>query len=618
MRSLREALGSPRRGRGKSGARGGSRRRGLLATAVATVFAASLVAAPGAGAVVFQSAGTPFTDPVMSTGARGLAVDPESGNVYVAILFGPSGPSEVGKILRFDSAGSPLSPASMGSGHYIGVAVEQGGDHTVYGNRPDGAFGGTSGIDAFTSAGAAVGSPFPFDVDTSGAQIGSDAAGNIYFPDWETGTVKKYTSSATAGTPAEFACTGSDCESTALAQPSDVAVDASGNVYVADTENNRVVKFAPDGSYDSVFYEGASYSVAVDPASEMVLVAGNDGELGFHVTALDYSGSVVGEIPTSEFEGDFFVRVAVNPSSETLYALGTKVASDVAIYNILPGPTATTEPASAVTATTATLNGTVNPQGVLNEDCHFEYTDDVDFQANEWANAESVPCEPEPFNEETDLAVSAEVSGLSPSTTYDYRVIEKTEFATAEGDPEQFTTAAPAPVVTTEAASGISQTAATLNGKVDAEDDDASCEFEYGTTAAYGKSVPCSVNPVTGTAATAVSAALTGLAAGTTYHYRVAAENEGGLSNGSDATFTTSADTCATNAALCPPPPPPPPPTCETDPSLCRNEAAYKVCVKKANKAYRKAKAKAKTAAAKKAAKKKKAKAIRKCKAKYL
>jgi NHL repeat-containing protein len=607
MRGLREALGSPGKGRGKPGTRGGSRRRGLLATAVAAVFALSLVAAPGAGAVVFQSNGS-FSDPNMPF-PRAIAVDPESGNVYVAEFFGPA--FSPGSLLRFDAEGTPLSPASMGSDSFAGVAVEQGGDHTVYGA----ALGETPYVDAFTAAGSAVGSPFPFETSFTG-QIASDAAGNIYVPDAT--AVKKYTSAALAGTPAEFACTGSDCNSTALNEPRGVAVDSSGNVYVADTENNRVVKFAPDGSYDSVFYEGAAWSVAVDTASDTVLVAGDDGS-GQHVTALDPAGNAIGEIPTSEFEGASLVWLAVNPTTETLYAVEFSGSPQVAIFDILGPPSVTTEPASGVTATAATLNATVNPKGVFNEDCHFEYTDDADFQANEWANAESVPCEPEPFNEETDLAVAAEVTGLSPETTYDYRVVETTEGGTAEGAAEQFTTAAPAPVVTTEAASGISQTAATLNGKVDAEGNDAECEFEYGTSAAYGKSVPCSLNPVTGTTATAVSAALSGLTAGTTYHYRVAAENEGGLSNGSDATFTTSADTCATNAALCPPPPPPPPPaTCETDPSLCRNEAAYKVCVKKANKAYRKAKAKAKTAAAKKAAKARKAKAIRKCKAKYL
>lgn len=620
MKRLRGALSSRGEGRGKPGAR--STRVGLLATATVLTLALALVAAPGAGAVAFQSAGS-FTDPAM-TFPRGIAVDPSSGNVYVAQLLGPGGEaSEPGEILRFDAAGTPLTPASMGPGYYVGVAVEQGGSHTVYGNdfELNGAFG-TPKIDAFTSAGAAMGSPFPLTIEATGAQIASDSSGNIYVPFQSAGVVKKYTSAATAGTPAEFACTGSDCNSTALNFPSSVAVDADGNVYVGDRENNRVVKFKPDGSYDSVFYSGAVESIAVDPTAGVVLVSGEDGGSGQHVTALDMSGNVVGEIPTSDFTGVSQMEIAVNPTTQTVYVAEFGVAEKrVAIFNLLRAPTATTGSASGVGAKAATLEGTVNPNGVVSEECVLQYTTDADFQANEWANAESAPCSPQPFNEETDVAVSAEVSGLSPLTTYDYRVFEQTEGGTAVGEPVQFTTGAPAPAVTTEAASAISQTAATLNGKVDAEGNNASCTFEYGTTAAYGTSVPCSVSPVTGSTATAVSAALSGLAANTTYHFRVVAENSGGKSEGGDQTLTTLADTCATKSSLCPPPPPKEEGHKEEGPKVepPRNEAAYKVCVKKAKTAYKKALAKAghkhgkARSKAKKAAAAKWHKAVKKC-----
>ena len=618
----------------------GRRLRGLLAATIAAMaLAIGLAMAPGAGAVAFHSAGS-FSDPNMNIPV-GISVDPSSGDVYVANpQFSLPAP-----IYRFDASGAPLSPATMGSGNYTGVAVEQGGDHTVYGF--DSELGGNTGtpqIDAFDSAGTAVGSPFPFDVDVSGfldTQIASDPAGNIYFPDQTTNSVKKYTSAAAAGTPAEFACTGTDCNSTAMSSPQSAAVDSAGNVYVADTGNGRVVKFNSDGSFNSVFYTGSSQGVAVDLSTDMVLVSAEDG----HIAALDSSGNVVGEIPAGTIPSGSSVssmQMAVNAAAGILYVTwadgSTPPHSAVYKFDILPGPTASTEPASGVGGTTATLNGTVNPHGVVSESCEFQYTTDADFQANEWANAASEPCSPQPFNESTDVAVSADLSGLSPQTTFDYRVVETTEGGTAEGSAVQFTTAAAPPVATTEAASGVSQSAATLHGKVDAEGEDAECEFQYGTTSAYGKSAPCSVNPVSGSSPTAVSAAISGLSAGTTYHFRVIAENGGGLGEGADMTLTTPADTCQTNAALCPPPP-----VLDTDKDgvadssdQCvsvpgpasnngcpvseppRNEAAYKVCAKKANKAYKKAKAKAHSAAAKKAAKQKKAKAIRKCAARYL
>src|SRR4051812_33417372 len=455
------------------------RMKRLIGT-IGALLAAMALFAPGAGAVSFSESGS-FSEAAMSF-PIGISVDPESGNVYVASQFGSTGFPEAGTVLRYNATGTPLSPPTMGNGFYTGVAVELGGDHTVYAyNSQFGGSKGTPNIEAFDSAGAPVGSPFPFDVDFSGAQIASDSTGNIYFPDTTTNTVKKYTSSASAGTPAEFACTGTDCNSTALNTPRDVVVDPAGNVYVADSENNRVVKFKPDGSYDSIFYEGASFSLAVDPASETILVASDDGS-GLHVTALDYSGTVVGEIPASELTGAAILRMAVNPTTETLY-VSEFGPNKVVIFNVLPSPDVTTGAASGVTGTSATLNGTVNPKGALSEDCRFEYTNDADFQANEWANAETAACNPQPFNETSPVAVSAAVSGLSGGTTYDYRVVAETEGGTGEGDPQQLTTLTP-PTATTGAASGISQHTATLAATVNPEGEaTTNCHIEWGPSA---------------------------------------------------------------------------------------------------------------------------------------
>ena len=65
------------------------------------------------------------------------------------------------------------------------------------------------------------------------------------------------------------------------------------------------------------------------------------------------------------------------------------------------------------------------------------------------------------------------------------------------------------------------------------------CKFEYGTTTAYGSSVPCSPAPGSGDSPVAVSASVTGLAANTTYHFRIVATNAGGTSKGADETFKT-------------------------------------------------------------------------------
>ncbi|MET0016895.1 S-layer homology domain-containing protein [Oscillibacter sp.] len=98
---------------------------------------------------------------------------------------------------------------------------------------------------------------------------------------------------------------------------------------------------------------------------------------------------------------------------------------------------------------------------------------------------------------------------------------------------------APLPTVTTQAASSVSSTAATLNGTINANGVSTTVTFEYGTTMSYGSAVAATPSPVTGTDVTAVSCALSGLTPNTTYHYRVVGTYEGGTENGSDLTFST-------------------------------------------------------------------------------
>ncbi|MCX6864875.1 MAG: cadherin-like beta sandwich domain-containing protein [Verrucomicrobia bacterium] len=104
------------------------------------------------------------------------------------------------------------------------------------------------------------------------------------------------------------------------------------------------------------------------------------------------------------------------------------------------------------------------------------------------------------------------------------------------------------PGATTLAASGITDTSATLNGSVTAGGS-ADVIFEYGPTSSYGTTVVMTPD-ATGFSATLTSAALSGLVSGTTYHYRVVAINGGGTATGSDMMFTTSTFASLSNLAL--------------------------------------------------------------------
>jgi hypothetical protein len=107
------------------------------------------------------------------------------------------------------------------------------------------------------------------------------------------------------------------------------------------------------------------------------------------------------------------------------------------------------------------------------------------------------------------------------------------------------------PTVTTTAATAISTTSATLNGTVNANGASTTITFQYGLTVAYGSTVTAAQSPVTGSTATAVTGAITGLQPNTLYHFRVVGVNAGGTTNGSDLTFTTqpAAPTVLTSAA---------------------------------------------------------------------
>jgi len=97
-----------------------------------------------------------------------------------------------------------------------------------------------------------------------------------------------------------------------------------------------------------------------------------------------------------------------------------------------------------------------------------------------------------------------------------------------------------APTVVTGAASSQGQTSATLNATVNPAGSPLdACEFEYGTTLAYGDIVPCSTLPASGSSPVSVSALVTGLRTNTTYHFRISATSLGGTSEGSDETFRT-------------------------------------------------------------------------------
>jgi hypothetical protein len=97
------------------------------------------------------------------------------------------------------------------------------------------------------------------------------------------------------------------------------------------------------------------------------------------------------------------------------------------------------------------------------------------------------------------------------------------------------------PVVTTNAASAITATSATLNGIVIANNNSITASFAYGLTSAYGTAATATTpvaGAVTGVASTPTSVSLSGLNPNTQYNFKAI----GGSASGANATFYTLAN----------------------------------------------------------------------------
>jgi len=195
-------------------------------------------------------------------------------------------------------------------------------------------------------------------------------------------------------------------------------------------------------------------------------------------------------------------------------------------------PTASTGAASGITTTTATLAAIVNPQGSATT-ALIEYGTTV-------ALGSSASVTLTPNNGTADQSASVNLTGLPPGTGYYYRISATNAAGTATGAMLWFQTLITPPAATTYIiASNVTTTTATLTGLVNPNGFFTTASIEYGTTTSYGSSINLPLSPAFGSTTQTVSANISSLIAGTTYHYRTTAVNGGGTVVGNDATFTT-------------------------------------------------------------------------------
>jgi phosphodiesterase/alkaline phosphatase D-like protein len=199
-----------------------------------------------------------------------------------------------------------------------------------------------------------------------------------------------------------------------------------------------------------------------------------------------------------------------------------------AVFTTLVPPAAATGTASSITASTATLNGTVDPNG-RSTTYYFEYGSSTSYGTKTSAKSAGSATSAQ--------SVSTGISGLQAGRSYHFRVVATSDAGNATGKDSSFTTSS-APGVSTGDVASVTPTSATLKGSVTPHGLSTSWWFEYGTSTGYGTKTS-STSAGSGTSAKMVSRGIKGLKKGTTYHYRLVAQNSSGTTVGEDRTFAT-------------------------------------------------------------------------------
>jgi DNA-binding beta-propeller fold protein YncE len=463
---------------------------GVLPCVAATLW---LAAAPAFAGPVYTLGGSAGSErghaggEFWKGGPNGVAVEPSSGDVYVVDggnrrvqEFGPEvTPSFLaawgwnvneGGANAFEicTKATSCQEGASGSGagelafseatrEATGVAVDP-ADHDVYitdsaNNRveyfeADGKylhqFDGTEIDGVAATKPAPEGLSFPLG-------IAADAAGHVYVEDGGHGLIDRFGATGeyecqitgeTPGPATECDASGSSSKTTTVAeglslgsanseQGAGLAVDSAGNVYVANIGDDVVDEFNASGAFVRAFGEGvlsAPQAVTVDDAGDVFALSGKETVYEFSPT-----GATVTEFTLFTQQG-FLAHadaIAASPDGNRLYAANDEAFEKyLLVYGRFAKPT--TEPASTSALGAATLEGTVNPEGLPVEGCEFEWGEGEPGGTFE----HSVPCAQTPAeigSSEASVPVSAELSGLTPYKLYHYHVVARNSSGVTHG-----------------------------------------------------------------------------------------------------------------------------------------------------------------------------------------
>jgi hypothetical protein len=515
--------------------------------------------------------------------AHGIAVEQESGDVYVADKenervdkFGPGGEflfawgwgvadghTEAPQTCTVSCFTGVFSGGSGAFGFPEGVAVDNDPLSASYRDvyvvdtsngrvqKFDSAgnfllmFGG--GVNETTSgdvclagevcrAGTAGSEPGEFEqLGDEGGGIAVDAAGNVYVGDLN--RVQEFNPGGVS--VAQIALPGAGSIEA-------VAVNSSGDLYVKGSELSGVRKFEGcSGACTGVelgepldasgeFASGARGFISLGASGE-VFIAEGPFEGSGHILEFNASGVEVSRFDAGNENGTDGIAFADGIGE--LYVLNRGAGKVRVVSPPPPGPLIVSAAGAELQPTTVSVNAVVNPEG-------HETTYRVEYGTTT-SYGSSMPPGTLAGNGFEDEPVSVGLGGLQPRTTYHFRVVASNSAGTTFGEDEVFTTLPPV-LINSESASGVTATSATLAGEINPLGRDTSYRFEYGPTLAYGTSVPVPDGDAgSGASDVPLSALVEGLAPNTVYHYRVVASNSLGTVDGPDRVFTTSSGDAA-------------------------------------------------------------------------
>jgi hypothetical protein len=249
--------------------------------------------------------------------------------------------------------------------------------------------------------------------------------------------------------------------------------------------------------------------------------------------------TVTGLTPNTEYAVCLSVTNLESPSK-------TAVSAPVAFQTTIPPEKPKTEPAPQVTitATSAKLEGILNPHSTTKVGGYFAYSNPGGSSCTEGPTAGLEEFEGE--KEEKAIAVHATV-GLETDRTYRVCLVATNEFGNATvGNEVVVETLAPPPVVLSESAPALVVPApvtgsleTTLEATVNPNNQPTECYFQYGTTTVTEHKVPCTEATVEHLEQGVNSGLITGLELEHVYHYRIVLKNAKGEEATGEKTFET-------------------------------------------------------------------------------